>query len=248
MNPTLYQSYAALSARIQTLTILANNLANTNSVAYKGDRVFEETLRYAAGDGTSGASSTSGPGVPVTVPRSSIDFAVGAMTETGNPLNVAMLSQGFFAVQTPQGERYTRQGTFQLNKSGQLQTAEGLPVLGDTGPIQITGNGVLKIDDTGHIALDGVEVGRLKIVDFKDRQKLVKEGMSLFNMPDAEEKPVPAAAPNLKQGALESSNVNPVAALTEMMVTQREFESMQRTIQLSMNDMTLKLIDEAGKR
>ena len=248
MNPTLYQSYAALSARIQTLTLLANNLANTNSVGYKADRVFEETLRYAISDGASGATSKGGSGIPITVPHSAIDFSVGAVVETGNPLNVAMLSHGFFEIQTPQGARYTRQGTFQLNQSGQLQTAEGFPVLGDAGPIQILGNGVIRIDDTGHIAMDGVEVGRLKMVDFKDRQKLVKEGMSLFNMPDPQEKPVPAAASNLKQGALESSNVNPVAALTELMVTQREFESLQKTIQLSMNDMTLKLIDEVGKR
>ena len=248
MNPTLYQAYAALSARVQTLTMLANNLANTNSAGYKADRIFQEALRYASGEAAGGSSARSQAGIPVTMPRSRIDFTPGAVTETNNPLHVALMGNGFFTVETPQGVRYTRQGSFQLSQGGQLQTVEGFPVLGENGPIKILGHGVIKIDNTGHVALDGLEAGRLKMVDFADRQKLVKEGMALFNMSDPKEVPVPASEPNLKQGALESSNVNPVAALTELMVAQREFESLQRTIQLSMNDMTLKLIDEASKR
>jgi flagellar basal-body rod protein FlgF len=248
MNLTLYQAYTALSSRIQALTTLANNLANTNAIAYKADRVFEEALRYAGMDGSSPNAPQGAAGVPVTVPRTAIDFTPGTIVETSSPLHLALNGQGFFAVQAPQGVRYTRQGNFQLSQSGQLQTAEGYPVLGEAGPIQISGNGAITIDNVGHIATGGAEVGRLKIVDFKDRQKLLKEGMALFNMPEEQDAPAPAKAPNLRQGALENSNVNPVSAMTELMIVQREFESLQKSILLSMNDMSQKLIDEAGKR
>jgi flagellar basal-body rod protein FlgF len=248
MNLTLYQAYTALSSRIQALTTLANNLANTNAVAYKADRVFEEALRYAGMNGASENSPQGSAGVPVTVPRTAIDFTPGTIVETSSPLHLALNGNGFFAVQAPQGVRYTRQGNFQLSQSGQLQSGEGYPVLGEAGPIQISGNGAIAIDSGGHIAIGGAEVGRLKIVDFKDRQKLLKEGMALFNMPDEQDAPVPAKAPNLRQGALENSNVNPVSAMTELMIVQREFESLQKSIQLSMTDMSLKLIDEVAKR
>jgi flagellar basal-body rod protein FlgG len=186
--------------------------------------------------------------LPIPKSRTAIDFSPGAVFETNDPLHVALTGNGFFTVQAPQGIRYTRQGSFQLGKDGQLQTAEGFPVLGEGGPVKITGNGPIKIDATGHITVGGTEVGRLKIVDFSDRKKLVKEGMALFNCTDEKETPTKSASPNLRQGALEGSNVNPVSAMTDLMIAQREFESLQRSIQLSMNDMTLKLIDETAKR
>lgn len=241
MNSILYQTYSALSSKLQALSVLANNLSNVNSVGYKADRLFDEILYKAAG-----GDSRAGKGVPVTHSRSAIDFTPGPIQETGNPLHLALLGEGFFVLNTPKGTRYSRQGNFQVGNDGQLQTVDGNPVLGESGTIQIP-NGQIEIDNTGHITAGGVEVAQLKIVDFPDRSKLVKEGSALFSAREAPGSAATVANPNLRQGALEGSNVNAVSQMARLMAVQREFESLQRTVQLSMNDLTLRLIDEASK-
>lgn len=247
MDPVLYQAYAALSSKVQALSVLANNLSNSNSVGYKADRLFSEVLRYASQDTAQQGVNHRPDDVPVAIQQSSIDFAPGPIQETNDPLHVALMGEGFFVVETPRGLRYTRQGNFQVSQNGQLQTADGMPIQSDAGRIQLP-NGKVRIDGTAHISVDGVEVGRLKIVDFKDHRKLGKEGNALFYLQDDKEPALVVSAPNLKQGALEGSNVSPVNQMAELIMIQREFESLQRTIQLSMNDMTQRLIDEASKR
>jgi flagellar basal-body rod protein FlgF len=246
MNPLLYQSYSAVAARFAQLTVLSNNLANTNTVGYKGDRLFEEIVQYSTKNIAEADKADQVTGIPVTRQREVTDFSPGSILETGNPLNIAITGNGFFVVQSPQGKRYTRQGDFQINTKGQLLSADGLPVLGEQGPITLPA-GQVYIDDSGHVSVDGQEIERLKLVDFNDRTKLAKEGNGRFVLTDDSETEVPATSPNLKQGALESSNVNPVRLMAELLDTRRQFEAMQKSIQLSMNEMTLRLIDQTNR-
>ncbi len=246
MNPLLYQNYSAVAARFSQLTVLANNLANANTVAYKGDRLFEEIIQYSTKGIPEADQVNEITGIPVTRQREVTDFTTGSILETGNPLNVAMGGDGFFVVQTAQGRRYTRQGNFQVNAAGQLQSADGNPVLGENGAITLP-PGQVHIDEAGHVSVDGLEIDRLKLVDFSDRTKLAKEGNSRYALADDTEPEIAPSAPNLKQGALEASNVNTMRLMTEMLDARRQFEAMQKAIQLSMNEMTLRLIDQTGR-
>lgn len=247
MYPLLYQSYAAVSARFAELTALSNNLANASTVGFKADRIFEEIIRYDTRNIPEADKASDMTGIPVTRQREVTDFSPGAITETGNPLNVAIGGQGFFVIQTPQGNRYTRQGNFQVNSAGQLLSFDGLPVLSEQGQPITLPQGTLTIDDVGNLTVDGIQVDKLKIVDFQDRKKLAKEGNTRFVLTDVNEPETAAVNPNLKQGALENSNINPVRLMAELLETKRQFEAMQKAIQLSMNDMTQRLIDNTNR-
>lgn len=246
MNPLLYQNYAAVAARFAQLAVLSNNLANANTVGYKGDHLFEEIILYSTKSIPEADKSGANTGIPVTRQREITDFTPGSIIETGNPLNVALAGYGFFVLQTPQGLRYTRQGNFRVDTTGRLLSAEGLPILGERGPVTLP-PGQVQIDEMGHVSVDGQEIERLRIVDFNDRKKLAKEGNARFVLNDNTEPEIPSVSPNLKQGALEGSNVNPVQLMVDLLETRRQFEAMQKSIQLSMNEMTLRLIDQAGR-
>src|SRR5262249_14205689 len=132
-----------------------------------------------------------------------LDFSTGALRQTGRSLDVALTGDGFFVVQTPRGERYTRDGSFTLDAAGQLVTAHGDLVIGDGGPITIR-PGEVSVSEDGRITVAGQEMGRLKLVRFQEpRSALLKEGDSLFAATGSE-RPQEATIP-VQQGTLESS-------------------------------------------
>ena len=176
------------------------------------------------------------------------DFATGVMRETGRPLDVALDGEGFFVVQTPRGERYTRAGALTVDASGQLVTQRGELVVSDGGPITIRqGKGELGIGEDGSVSVDGKPVGKLKVVRFSDpRAALQKEGDSLF-VATGKEPPQDAHKTRVVQGVLELSNVNAVTEMATMMHNAREFDSLQRSITLMMNDIGRKIATEIGR-
>ena len=176
------------------------------------------------------------------------DFSPGVLRETGRPLDVALDGEGFLVVQTPRGERYTRAGALTVDASGQLVTQRGEIVVGDRGPITIRqGKGDLGIGADGSISVDGQPVGKLKVVRFNDaRAALTKEGDSLF-MATGKEPPQDANGTHVVQGVLELSNVNAVTEMATMMHNSREFDSLQRSITLMMNDIGRKIASEIGR-
>jgi flagellar basal-body rod protein FlgF len=217
------------------LDVVANNVANVNTTGYKADSsLFEEFL-------ASGAHEDNFVGgdrrISYVQDRGTFrDFAQGAMEQTKNPLDVAISGSAFLAVQTPAGERYTRDGGLQLNNQGQLVTIAGNPVLGTSGPIvfqptdhdiNISPDGTITVVE-GNTRTDSIR-GKLRLVSFADAQKLLKEGLNLYAAGEG------SAQPDLKstiqQGFIEKSNVNAVAEMSRMIEVTRAYTQISTLLQ-----------------
>ena len=159
------------------------------------------------------------------------DFSTGAYEQTRNPLDVAIEGDGFLAVQTPAGERYTRNGALQINAQGQLVTANGTPVLGDGGPIvlqpgdqdiSIARDGTVTVREGSNTKVDSLR-GKLRIVTFDRAQQLQKEGNNLFAAPAGVTAQAATPASGLRQGFIEKSNVSAVAEMSRMIEVMRTY-------------------------
>ena len=203
------------------MDVVANNLANLNTTGFKAQSMlFEEFLMpVARSEGASGQDQR----VSFVQDWSTIqDFSAGSIEMTGNPLDIALQGDGFLAVETAGGERWTRSGALQVNSEGVLVTLDGNPVLGDGGPIRFDpGETDITIDAGGNVTANGGIKGRLRVVEFANAQELAREGDNLFSggTPEA------AASTRVLQGALERSNVSGVRQITEMIRVQRSYES-----------------------
>ena len=249
----LYSSANGLLAQSTRADVTAANLAGLSVPGFRRDiasvSAFNRTLDYLAGG--SGAGFV-GPSA-LLVPATTVDLQPGSMRATGSRLDLALDGPGYFCVQTPTGEAYTRSGAFRIDQSRRLVTTAGETVLGTAGPVRITGSSV-EINESGDIVVDGRVVDRLKLVDFAPGAQVEKLGNSLL-------RPVPAAGlaqargfgtevpkqrPLVMQGYLEEPNVNAVTELAAMISSLRAFEASQRALQA--NDQTLdKAINEVGR-
>lgn len=163
-----------------------------------------------------------------------MDLSPGSVRDTGRSLDVALDGNGFLAVQTPRGERYTRAGSLTLDANGQLVTQSGELVIGQGGAITLP-PGEVTIGEDGSVSVKGQIAGRLKIVRFNDpRTALVKEGGTLF-APTGTERPREDTQTRITQGALEMSNVNAIGEMAAMMQNSREFDSLERAITMIMS-------------
>src|SRR5262249_15497286 len=153
-----------------------------------------------------------------------VDLSVGDLTATGNELDVAINGQGFFAIQTPSGVRYTRNGSFSLDAGGQLVTKDGMPVLNSSGATINVWRGKVAIGDSGIVSVDGAEVATLKVVSFNDPAKIQKEGLYRFNWNGSPDGIQDVAEPHVESGTLERSNVNAMDEMVHLMSAYREFE------------------------
>jgi flagellar basal-body rod protein FlgF len=229
MSDAFMNAYSALDARMKIVDTIANNLANAQTTGFKRDfgRILESEYGFDVG--------------------TSVDLSSGDFIATRNDLDVAIQGEGFFAVQTPQGVRYTRAGNFALNAEGDLVTKDGMPVLSTSdSPIHV-GEGTVTIEDTGAVTVDGNEVGTLKLVNFRKTEGLEKEGLHRFNWSGSPQDIEDVPEPKVKSGHLEHSNVNGVNEMVHLMAAYRDFESVQRTVKTLMTDMNTKLIQELGK-
>ncbi len=229
MSDAFMSAYAALDARMKLVDIIANNLANAQTTGFKRDfgRILDAEDGFEVG--------------------ASVDLSSGDMIATNNDLDVAIQGAGFFAVQTPQGIRYTRAGNFALSVDGDLVTKDGMPVLSTSDSPIHTGPGKITIDDTGAVSVNGSEVGTLKLVIFKKTNGLEKEGLARFKWSGSPQDMEEAPEPRMKSGHLEHSNVNSMNEMVHLMAAYRDFESVQRTVKTMMTDMNTKLIQELGK-
>jgi flagellar basal-body rod protein FlgF len=172
------------------------------------------------------------------------NFESGPLRKTGAPLDVAIVGKGFFEVQTPDGLQYTRNGSLTINAEGELSTAEGWPIMGQGGAISIEASRV-EINAEGQVVADGDVVGVLKVVDFNDPSGLKKAGNSLFKDDGAASGMVNAEGYRIAQGTLESSNVDAIRTMTEIIETLRVFETYQKVIR-SADEATAKTVNEVG--
>ena len=229
--------YTALSggiANLEILDVLSNNLANASAHGYKLDRpAFSEALATASSEGLADSAQVVNRGTVV-------DLAQGTLDTTRNPLDVALVGDGLFTVQTERGMRYTRRGDFQRGADGALVTSSGHPVLGERGPIKLP-NGDVRIDEGGMVSVGGRAIDRLR-VEAVAGAALRKEGESVF----AASAPGQPAKPRVMQGQLEKSNANVVGTMTGLMVASRAFEMAVQMIQAH-RKLDEKLTSEMGK-
>jgi flagellar basal-body rod protein FlgF len=249
MNNGLYQAYFGVRARQIALEVMAHNLANAVNNGYKADQSFFRALRAEIDRGVASAKElVSRQSIEVST---GIDFSPGIIRQTGRELDLALEGEGFLAVQTPAGRRYTRNGSLTLNAAGQLVTQEGYLVLGlingtTPGPITLP-PGQIEINEQGVISVDGVEQARLRLVTFSTLATLLKEGGNLFAQTDPQIQEQPANRLRLHQGALESSNVNSIGEMITMIRMAREFETLQRSITILTSDLGRIISQEVGK-
>jgi len=216
------------SSQLTALDATANNLANATTPGYKTEQaVFREHLIAAALVGSSEREMRYNG-----VAEVASDMRQGPLKVTNNPLDVSIEGDGFFAVQTPRGERYTRAGAFQLGPAGTLVTTDGYAVLDAAGsPIQVPlEGGQLAIGEDGILRMDGEDAGQLKVVTFGDLRGLEKEGEQLFRTTTRAGVPEPAS-PRLHGGTLEMPNVSIVKGMTDLVSATRAFEALQRAVE-----------------
>ncbi len=171
------------------------------------------------------------------------DFNQGHLITTSNPLDLAIRGEGFFQVQTPEGIRYTRDGSFSLSSNGYLVTKEGYYVLGENGPLQLLQTGDITISQQGEVFVNDEYIDRLNIVTFADLNQLQKQGDNLY-FTDAVPEPLQDA--DVVQGALEGSNISIVAEMVDLISAFRAYEANQKVIQT--HDTTLdRAINDVGR-
>ncbi len=279
----MYTGAAGMVVQQNRLDALSNNLANVDTTGYKRDtpiqKAFPELLiRRMSDDGQTQIPFRSFPfgsydvapvvgqvGTGVETNEYYTVFSQGSLKQTDNAFDIALEGEGFFAVQTPQGERYTRNGSFLIGPEGMLVTKQGYPVLGEDGSIQLKLNNFV-VDEDGVIyqndALaedperlvsmreneweDTVRVDRLRIVDMRNTRYIRKQGDSLWTTTDesGEAFTMGSQRPKVHQGFLETSNVNPVTEMVQLIEVNRAYEANQKAIQ-SHDQMTGQLINRA---
>jgi flagellar basal-body rod protein FlgF len=219
----LYSAASAMDAAQQKHDVVAQNLANANVSGYRRRGLsFEQLL----------AQSTSQVGSGVTGTRSSKEYSAfdaGPMQYTGNPLDAAVQGDSFFVLQGPKGPLYTRNGNFQINGKGQLQSSSGLLVNGTNGPIQIPADSKqITISPDGTVLADKNPVGQLQLAHFADDNNLIPAGTTLFTAP-ADVQPQ-TSTDKVLQGYREGSNVQVVNEMVNMIAGMRHFEAAQHAL------------------
>jgi len=243
MNSGMYTALSGNMAAMARMDVITNNLANINTPGFKKDGVtFEGVLAGATAPSTVNPSKTSD--LAFQKENIYIDYTAGPTSQTGNSLDVAIDGDGFFAVATPDGTAYTRQGNFRLTADGTLVTTDGYPVMGQGGEIRLKG-GKVDINKKGEITVDGVAAGAISVVDFPKPYNLTKTGSAQFVPSDPQATPQAATA-EIRQGSLEGSNVDPVSEMVQMIDASRSFDVCQRVI-LGFDSMTGKAANDLGK-
>jgi flagellar basal-body rod protein FlgF len=233
---------SGMRASMQSLDLLANNIANASTDGYKGDSEFHTAF-------ISEAANEDGSLTPTTLPmiqRQWTDFSQGLLEPTNNPLDLGLQGKGFLVVQGPSGPLYTRDGSLHESVDGTLLTAEGYPILQKNGqPIQATPGQPIDISSDGSVHQSDQVIGQLQLVDFEDPSALVKYGDSYFQN-GSTHAPIDALDAQVYQGKVEASNVNAAHGAVRLVSVMRQFETMQKAISVS-NDMGREAIEEVAK-
>ena len=243
-----YTGASGMNAQQNRLDAIANNLANVDTAGYKRDVVssksFPELLLrrtnldgiYHTTEGSADAAPVIGKlGLGVETNENYIDFSQGSFKITNTKTDTALSGKGFYVIDTPLGERYTRNGDFFIGKEGILKTKDGYPVLGEKGPIYVDDDKFM-VNEDGIIAREdnGEEIDRFKVVRFDNERYLKKMGESLYATNDIAGPAHIAEGnerPRFLQGYTETSNVNVVNEMVQMIEVNRAYEANQKTIQ-----------------
>ncbi|MDR2353626.1 MAG: flagellar hook-basal body protein [Deltaproteobacteria bacterium] len=231
VGPYPYHSgntYLGMFAQEERMNLASNNMANVNTAGYKKDvPIFEGYL----------------------VKQSKTYFGQGPFKLTENDLDLALDGPGFFQIETPNGIRYSRNGTFSVNSAGEIVTADGYALLG----AGVVPPGSLKVivDRQGQVQavnedLESVVIGQIELMEFEDPNMLIKEGYDFFVPKSPDFVPQPAEQTFIEQGFLEMSNVNPVSESVELIDIYRVYEALQKIVHTK-QEMDQKATGELGK-
>jgi len=245
MDNSLLVSLSHQLAAYRSMDVIANNIANASTPGFKRETAkFEEYVTYVRPSETQ-----TGPQALSFVKDAGIvrDIGQGELSSTGATLDFAINGKGFFAVQTPQGMRYTRDGHFTLNQDGQLVTSDGNAVQGDGGNITITpDDGTVSVGPDGTISsiLNGAsnQIGKLRVVTFPNERAMTKEGANLYSTTQAA---ATSTESTVVQRMLEGSNVKPVIEISHMVEVMRAYE-MTATMTNSQEQLMRQAIDKLG--
>jgi flagellar basal-body rod protein FlgF/flagellar basal-body rod protein FlgG len=227
MDSGYYAAMTGLVARTQALDTAAANLANAQTPGFRAEREFFRSVLLGPG----GADSELGETVNNygLLGGNRLSMAQGALVATGNPLDLAVEGQGFFMVQTPNGPRYTRDGSFHRAPSGQLVTEAGEPVLSVTGQSIPSPPGVVTVGADGTISVAGGVVAQVGVFVFPAGTELTPEGANRYVAPQGLTATAATGA-SIHQGALENANQDVVEGTLDLVMMQRQAEMMQRAL------------------
>ncbi len=230
---------SGLRARMESLEMLANNIANQASAGFKADREFYGL--YASPEAWAAAAPT----LPV-IERQWTDFSQGTLVATGNPLDMAISGRGFFTVEGPSGPLYTRNGSFRLSRQGVLETEQGYAVLDrDRRPVRLDPGLDVEISADGAVRQQGQTIAVLAVVDFAEPSALAKHAGTYFQAgPEAGPRPAPRA--EVHAGKLESANFSPAEAAVRLVAVMRQFEMLQKAAQLGA-EMNRRAVEEVAR-
>ena len=228
MSTGIWIAASGASSQMTAVDATANNLANATTPGYKAEQtVFQEHLIQAVFAGRSQKEMRYNGVAAVAA-----DMRTGPLQVTARPLDVAIDGDGFFAVQTPRGERFTRAGGFQIGPQGTLVTAQGYGVLDPAGvPITLPlDSGEVVIGEDGVIRVNDEDAGQLRVVNFEDTRGLEKEGDQLFRSTSRSGEAQLVSA-QLHGGALELPNVSIVKGMTDLVSATRAFEALEKAVE-----------------
>jgi flagellar basal-body rod protein FlgF len=247
MDSGYYAACTGLAAQTQALELIANNLANLGTTGYRAQQATFRSL--LAGPGT----------VPLNplnavinnfglLSGSRVDETPANLSATGNPLDLGLGGNGFFAVQSGQQILYTRNGSFHVAPNGQLMTASGASVLAEqtnllAPPVPVSlPAGAVTVSADGTISVNSAVVAKLRLAEFSPETSLTAEGNSLYSAPANAEQPSPATA--VHQSMLENSNVNPMVSVVQLITVQRNTEMLQRALTVLDSQLNLAAVQD----
>ena len=242
---------SAQMALQRQIDVIANNVANINTAGFKTDNmVFQEHLMPVA---RANQFKGNDRALSFVLDRATwTDFSLGTIQQTGNPLDVSIDGNAFLTVQTPRGDRYTRNGALQINAQGQLVSSEGFPVLGTGGPIVFQPNDrEISISEDGTISVKEGKAntstprGKLQLASFDQPQLLQKDGTSTYAAPNNVTPDVPTKV-RISQGTLEKSNVKSIVEMTRLIEVTRAYTQIASMLQ-SHSDMRKSAVDKLSE-
>jgi flagellar basal-body rod protein FlgG len=243
MLKSIYTPLSGALAQEKVLDIIANNLANVNTVGFKEEKVAFKVLDPEPEKNYKNPLPPANYKIDLEhlhpLRGNEIDYVEvsgvfrddqqGPAIKTGNSFDLMIEGEGYFQVNTQEGPRFTRNGSFSLNQDGALTDKLGNPVLGENGAIFVKSTN-FEVNRKGEVIQDGKLIDKLKLVKFSDPNQIEKVGLNYYFHSGPEEFVSTIEHPNVKQGFLEGSNVNPVKNLTSMILAHRSYEAYQKAI------------------
>ncbi|MBD3421724.1 MAG: flagellar basal-body rod protein FlgF [Chitinivibrionales bacterium] len=238
----IYLATQGMTTLMQKQDQIANNLANVNTTGYKQSHLFAQTYnKFVKNDQREPFVNRQ-----IKADQVAVDYSEGSLKKTGNPLDFAIKGSGFYTVMTPHGMGFSRNGNFAMDAQGYLITKEGYKVMSTEGFINLEHNKDVRVTSDGYVMQGDERKARLRITDFRKPYRLLRQGNSIYRpqMPDNPAIASPGFA--VKQGYLESSNVNLIRNMTEMIAAFRNFEADQKALH-AQNETLDKAVNQVGR-